>query len=366
MNRVLSIHAEDLDAVVQPGVTRKQLNEELRATGLFFPVDPGADATIGGMAATRASGTTAVRYGTMRENVLAMEAVMADGRIVRVGSRAKKSATGYDLAKLLIGSEGTLGIITELTVRLYGQPEAISAAVCAFETVEGAVNTVIAAIQLGLPMARIELLDEVQMRGMRGYFQNDEWAEKPTLFLEFHGSDAGVAEQTETFGEIASENGGQGFQWATKVEDRNRLWSARHNGYYAAKWLKPGAMGWATDVCVPISRLADCVMAAKEDLADSPLIAPIVGHVGDGNFHLSILLDPEDPAERSEAERLAHRLAERALEMDGTVSGEHGIGLGKKKYMAAEHGDAWSIMAQIKRALDPQNILNPGKIVDLN
>ncbi len=365
MDKILAVNAQDLDAVVQPGVTRRRLNEELRDTGLMFPVDPGADASLGGMAATRASGTTAVRYGTMRENVLALEAVMADGRIIRAGTRARKSSAGYDLTKLLVGSEGTLGIITELTLRLQGQPEAVASGVCTFDTVEGAVDAVILTMQSGLPVARIEFLDELQIRAVNAYSKLS-LAEKPTLFLEFHGTNAGVAEQSERFGEIAHEYGGSDFDWATKTEDRNRLWRARHDAYYAVRALRPGAQGYVTDACVPISRLAEAIIETKKDIADSGMLAPVVGHVGDGNFHLAILIDPEDASELKAAEALAHRIAERALDLGGTVTGEHGVGMGKMKYMAAEHGDGYDIMRQIKRALDPQNLLNPGKIVDMN
>jgi D-lactate dehydrogenase (cytochrome) len=365
MDKILAVNAEDLDAVAQPGVTRTALNAHLRDTGLFFPVDPGADATLGGMAATRASGTNAVRYGTMRENVLALEAVLADGRVIRTGTRARKSSAGYDLTRLLVGSEGTLGIITELTVRLYGQPEAASAAICAFPDIAGAVNTTILTMQMGLPVARIELLDEVQIGAVNAYSQMD-LPERPTLFLEFHGTEASVAETAERVGEIAAEHGGSDFQWATRAEDRNRLWSARHSAYWAGKALRPGCRGWVTDACVPISRLTEAIVETKADLADSPLIAPLVGHVGDGNFHLCILLDPDNPEEHAEAERLSARIAERALRLGGTVTGEHGVGLGKKAYMAAEHGEAWTVMGAIKRALDPEGILNPGKLVPTN
>jgi len=365
MDAILAVHPEDLDAVVQPGVTRRRLNEDLRDTGLFFPVDPGADASMGGMAATRASGTTAVRYGTMRENVLAVEAVMADGRVIRAGTRARKSSAGYDLCKLLVGSEGTLGVITELTLRLYGQPEATAAGVCTFDTVEGAVDAVILTMQSGLPVARIEFLDELQIRAVNNYSKLG-LEEKPTLFLEFHGTEAGVAEQSERFGEIAREYGGGAFDWATQAEDRNRLWRARHDAYYAVKALRPGAQGYVTDACVPISRLAEAILETKKDIAESGMLAPVVGHVGDGNFHLAILIDPQDRDELRAAEALAHRIAERALELGGTVTGEHGVGMGKMKYMAAEHGHGYEIMRQIKRALDPQNIMNPGKIVDMN
>jgi D-lactate dehydrogenase (cytochrome) len=315
------------------------------------------------MAATRASGTCAVRYGTMRENVLALEVVLADGRVIRTGSRARKSSTGYDLTHLFVGSEGTLGVITELTLRLHGRPEAVSAATCGFPTIAGAVDAVIETIQSGLPVARIELLDEVQIRGFNAY-AGFSLPEIPTLFLEFHGSEAGVAEQAARFGDIAEGHGATGFDWAARAEDRSRLWAARHDAYYAAKALRPGAQGWVTDACVPISRLAEAIAETKADLATSPLVAPLVGHVGDGNFHLCIMLDPAVEAERAEAARLSHRIAERALRLGGTVSGEHGVGLGKKRYMAAEHGEAWAVMGQIKRALDPEGLLNPGKLVE--
>jgi D-lactate dehydrogenase (cytochrome) len=363
MDRVLAVHAEDLDCVVQPGVTRKALDAHLRDTGLFFPVDPGADASLGGMAATRASGTCAVRYGTMRENVLALEVVLADGRVIRTGSRARKSAAGYDLTRLFVGSEGTLGIVTELTLRLFGRPEAVAAATCAFPDIGSAVDAVIETIQTGLPVARIELLDEVQIRGFNAH-SGYSLPEAPTLFLEFHGTEAGVVEQADRFGAIAREHGATGFDRATRPEDRTRLWAARHAAYYAAKALRPGCEGWVTDACVPISRLAEAIAGTKADLAESPLIAPLVGHVGDGNFHLCILLDPAAPAERAEAARLSARIAERALRLGGTVTGEHGVGLGKKGYMAAEHGEAWAVMAAVKRALDPRGLLNPGKMVE--
>jgi D-lactate dehydrogenase (cytochrome) len=365
MDKVLAVHAEDLDAVVQPGVRRKALNEHLRDTGLFFAVDPGADATLGGMASTRASGTAAVRYGTMRETVLALEAVLADGRVIRTGGRARKSSTGYDLTRLFVGAEGTLGIITELTVRLHGRPEAVSAASCAFPDIGSAVDAVILTIQSGLPVARIELLDALQMKGFNLY---SGWSmeEAPTLFLEFHGTEAGVAEQAARFGEIAGEFGARGFAWATREEERNRLWDARHKAYYAGKALRPGAEGFVTDACVPISRLAEAIEETQADLRDSPLLAPLVGHVGDGNFHLAILIDPKQPGELEEARRLSGRLAERTLRLGGTVSGEHGVGLGKLGYMEAEHGEGWRVMGEIKRALDPQGLFNPGKLVPGN
>ncbi|MEM1398740.1 MAG: FAD-linked oxidase C-terminal domain-containing protein [Pseudomonadota bacterium] len=363
MNEVLEIYGFDLDAVVQPGVTRSQLNKELRATGLMFTVDPGADATLGGMAATRASGTNTVRYGTMRENVLGLEVVLPNGDIIETGSRARKSSTGYDLTHLFVGSEGTLGIITRLTVRLFGQPEAISAATCAFDTIEAAVDTVITAIQTGLPMARIELLDEVQVRGLNTYNADFDMAEKPHLFLEFHGTKASVAEQVDLFRSIGDEFGIADFQWAQKTDDRNRLWKARHSAYYAAKALKPGCFGISTDCAVPISALADCITRAKALIAESGLIAPIVGHVGDGNFHLLILMEPGNAEELERAKVLAASISSLALEFGGTVSGEHGIGTGKLDYMAAEHGAAYSLMAVIKHAVDPENIMNPGKLV---
>ena len=362
MDRILQVNAEDLDAVVQAGVTRKQINEHLRDTGLFFPIDPGADASLGGMAATRASGTNAVRYGTMRENVLALTVVLADGRVIRTARRARKSAAGYDLTRLFIGSEGTLGIITEVTVRLYGIPEAISAAVCAFPTIEHAVNTVILTIQNGVPVARIELLDEAQMSAINKYSKlNHKVA--PTLFFEFHGSTAGVAEQAETVKAIAGEYGGNDFRWATTSEERSKLWQARHDAYYAALALRPGSKGWATDVCVPISRLAECISETKRDLANSPIPSALVGHVGDGNFHLVFMIDPQRPDEIAEAGRLNDRMVARALAMDGTSTGEHGVGYGKMDFLVSEHGEALSVMRSIKKALDPDNIMNPGKIV---
>lgn len=365
MNAVLAVHAEDMDVVVQPGITRKQLNEHVRDTGLFFPVDPGADASVGGMAATRASGTCAVRYGTMREAVLALEVVLADGRVIRTGSRAKKSSAGYDLTRLFVGSEGTLGIITELTLRLHGVPEAISSATCPFPDLESAVRTVIETIQMGIPMARIELLDTLTIKGFNAY-GGFSLPESPTLFLEFHGTSASVAEQAETFGEIARAHGCLGFEWAASPEERTRLWAARHNAYYGQLMLRPGTRGYITDACVPISRLAEAISETAADLAGSPLIAPLVGHVGDGNFHLAILIDRDNPAERAEAERLGARISERAIRLGGTVTGEHGVGIGKRKFMAAEHGPAWAVMGDIKRTLDPQGILNPGKMLPGN
>jgi D-lactate dehydrogenase (cytochrome) len=363
MEQVLAVHAEDLDATVQAGVTRKQLNAHLRDTGLFFPIDPGADATIGGMAATRASGTNAVRYGTMKENVLGLTVVLADGRVIRTGGRARKSSAGYDLTRLFVGSEGTLGVITEVTVRLYGVPEAISAAVCSFPGVDEAVQAVISTIQAGVPVARIELLDEEQMRGCIGYSKLEGYCAAPTLFYEFHGSEAGVREQAEQAQALAQEFGGLDFQWATRAEDRTRLWQARHDAYYAALSLRPGAVGWATDVCVPISRLGDCIRETRADIAEAGLLAPIVGHVGDGNFHLLILMDPNRPEELARAKELNKRLVRRAVAMGGTCTGEHGVGMGKMASLAEEAGPAIEVMAAIKRTLDPMNILNPGKIV---
>ncbi|MCI4664055.1 MAG: FAD-binding protein [Neomegalonema sp.] len=365
MDKILAIHPDDLDAVVQPGVTREQLNADLRDQGLMFAVDPGANATLGGMAATRASGTNAVRYGTMRETVLALQVALADGRLIRTGGRARKSSAGYDLTRLFVGSEGTLGVITEVTVRLYGRPMAVSAATVAFESVEGAAQATIAAIQYGLGVARIELLDQLQIRAANAY-SDLGLPEKPHLFVEFHGTEAGVAEQAEMFGEIAADCGGGNFAWATREEDRNKLWKARHDGYWAAKALRPGAEGFVTDACVPISALAECIAATRADIDASGLIAPIVGHVGDGNFHLSILIDPNAPEELEKAKALASKINTRALEFGGTVTGEHGVGAGKRAYMQAEHGDAWAVMGDIKRTLDPNGILNPGKVVPDN
>ncbi|HLY46243.1 MAG TPA: FAD-linked oxidase C-terminal domain-containing protein [Stellaceae bacterium] len=362
MNRVLRVNSEDLDATVEAGVTRKQLNEYLRDTGLFFPIDPGADASLGGMAATRASGTNAVRYGTMRENVLSLTVVLADGRVIRTASRARKSAAGYDLTRLFVGSEGTLGIITEVTVRLYGIPEAISAAVCAFPTIAAAVDTVILTIQSGVPVARIELLDEAQIDAINKYSKLDHRV-APTLFFEFHGTEAGVAEQVATVKALAAEHGGDDFRWASTPESRSKLWQARHDAYYAALALRPGSKGWPTDVCVPISRLAECIDETKRDLAQSPIRSALAGHVGDGNFHLIFMIDPESPEEIAEASRLNERMIARSLAMEGTCTGEHGIGYGKMDYLVDEHGEAVTVMRRIKEALDPDDILNPGKII---
>jgi D-lactate dehydrogenase (cytochrome) len=363
MNRVLAINAEDLTVTVQPGVTRKQLNEALRATGLFFPIDPGADASIGGMTATRASGTNAVRYGTMRENVLGLSVVTAEGKLLRTAGRARKSSAGYDLTRLFVGSEGTLGVITEITLRVYPQPEAISAATCSFPSVEAAVNATIATIQLGIPIARCELLDALSVKAVNAHSKLG-LAEQPMLLFEFHGSAAAVKEQAEAVLEIARDHGATDVQWAATPEERTRLWSARHNAYFACLQLKPGCRSFTTDVCVPISRLAECIVETERDTAESFLPAPILGHVGDGNFHVAILANPADPREAEEAERLNQRIVARALAMDGTCTGEHGVGLHKMDFLRDEHGDdALDLMARIKRAFDPLNIMNPGKIV---
>jgi D-lactate dehydrogenase (cytochrome) len=363
LNRVIRISAEDLDATVEAGVTRLQLGRALRSTGLMFPIDPGADATIGGMAATRASGTTAVRYGTMRENVLGLTVVLADGRVTGTGTRARKSSAGYDLTRLFVGSEGTLGVITEVTLRLHPVPEAVSAAVCAFETMQGAVDTVIATIQSGVPVARIELVDEIQMDAINRHAKT-AYACAPTLFFEFHSdSQAHVREQAATVEALAAERGGHGFAWATKLEDREQLWKARHDALYAALALRPGSRGWTTDVCVPISRLAECVVETKRDNEGAPFPICLVGHAGDGNFHLVYVLDPSSAAELDTARTLNDRLVERALAMGGTCSGEHGIGYGKMKFLESEHGHGLDVMRKIKQAMDPDNRMNPGKII---
>ncbi len=362
MNEVLAVHAEDLDCTVQPGVRRKQLNDYLRDTGLFFPVDPGADASIGGMTGTRASGTNAVRYGTMRENVMSLTVVLPNGEVIRTAHRARKSAAGYDLTRLFVGSEGTLGIITEITLRLYGIPENISAAVVPFDSEEGAVDTVIWTIQSGIPIARIELLDDVQIDAINKYSKTD-FPLKPHLFMEFHGTDAGVAEQVAMARAYGMDFGAGEFQWSDQLEDRNRLWQARHDVAYACKALRPGCDIWATDVCVPISRLAECIAETRKDLEDASVPAPISGHVGDGNFHLCFVLDPNNPAEFNEAEAINDRLIRRALAMDGTCTGEHGIGMGKRQYLREEHGDGVEVMRALKMAIDPENIMNPGKML---
>ncbi|WP_116136769.1 FAD-binding oxidoreductase [Trinickia diaoshuihuensis] len=362
MNRIVSIAGQDMTATVEAGVSRKALNEALRDTGLFFPIDPGADASLGGMSATRASGTNAVRYGTMRENVLGLTVVLADGRVVKTGTRARKSSAGYDLTRLFVGSEGTLGIITEVTVRLYPQPEAVSAAVCAFPSMGEAVRTVIETIQLGVPIARVEFVDALAIRAINRH-SNLTLPEAPTLFFEFHGSEAGVKEQAERVESLAGEHGGSGFAWATRPEERSRLWNARHTAYFAMLQLKPGCRAVTTDVCVPISRLADCVVETEQDLLASPLPCPIVGHVGDGNFHVAMLIDPSKREELEEAERLNRRVVQRALAMGGTCTGEHGIGLHKMDFLVDEHGpEAVDAMRAIKHAFDPRNLMNPGKI----
>lgn len=363
MNAICAVHPDDLDATVQAGVTRKQLNDALKGTGLFFPIDPGADASLGGMAATRASGTNAVRYGTMRENVLGMTVVLADGQVIRTGGRARKSSAGYDLTRLLVGSEGTLGVITELTVRLHPIPEAISSAVCAFPAVDDAVRTVIQTIQLGIPVARIELLDALAIDAVNRYSKL-QMAPVPTLFFEFHGSPAGVAEQAQAVQDLAAANGGADFAWASRPEERTRLWQARHDAYFACLQLAPGYRSLTTDVCVPISRLAECVAGANADIAASGLTVPLLGHVGDGNFHLLVLADPASEAQLARAATLSQQVVERALALGGTCTGEHGVGIGKQKYLVAEHGEgAVATMRAIKHALDPLNLLNPGKVV---
>ena len=363
MTKVLRLSAEDLDVSVEAGLTRLKLDAHLKNTGLMFPIDPGADATIGGMAATRASGTTAVRYGTMRDNVLGLTAVLADGRIIKTGGRARKSSTGYDLTRLFVGSEGTLGVITELTLRLYGRPEAVRAAVCPFQSMAGAASTVIQTIQLGIPVARIEIIDDVQLRIVNAYSKTD-YPLAPTLFFEFHGtSDVAVEDQIRSVEEIAREHGAQGFKWAASLEDRNTLWQARHNAYYATVASRPGARAWTTDICVPISHLAECILETQADVQAANVVAPLVGHAGDGNFHLIIMLNPEDGEEFARVTRISERLVERALRFGGTCSGEHGVGIGKLKYLPAEHGEALSVMRSIKRALDPDNLMNPGKLI---
>jgi D-lactate dehydrogenase (cytochrome) len=362
MNRVLRIDAADLDATVEAGVTRKSLNTHLRDTGLFFPIDPGADASIGGMAATRASGTNAVRYGTMRENVLGLTVVLPDGSIVTTGGRARKSAAGYDLTRLFVGSEGTLGIMTEVTVRLYGIPEAMAAAVCPFRSVADAVNTASAAIQCGIPVARMELMDEVVMKAVNAYAKRD-YPLLPTLFLEFHGTEPGVEEQARLVGQIAAEYGGTSFRWTASAAERNALWQARHDAYYAILALRPGCRGWGTDVCVPISRLAECIEETKRDLASAPFPCPVFGHVGDGNFHVVFILDLADMREMAIADECNRRLVRRALAMEGTCTGEHGIGSGKIEFLEQEHGSGVRLMKMMKRLIDPANIMNPGKVL---
>lgn len=362
MNRVLEVNVDDLDCRVEPGVTRKQLNTHLRDLGLFFPIDPGADASLGGMAATRASGTNAVRYGTMRDNVLSLTAVLANGESIRTARRAKKSSAGYDLTRLLVGSEGTLGVITDITLRLYGIPESIVAGVCPFPSVEAACRATITTIQMGIPVARIELVDAPHIRAFNAYSKLG-LAETPTLFVEFHGTVASAAEQAASFGEIAAELGGGPLETASKEEDRNRLWQARHDAFWAINAYMPGKESFATDVCVPISRLADCVSETVADLERHNVFGPIVGHVGDGNFHVVLFCDRRNPDELARVEGIYERLIHRAIAMDGTCTGEHGVGQGKMKFLEMEHGPAVEVMRSIKKALDPDNILNPGKIV---
>ena len=366
MNKTLRVSVEDCDATVEAGVTRMQLVKALNNTGLTFFIDPGADATIGGMTSTRASGTTAVRYGTMRENVLGLTVVLADGRVIKTGSRARKSAAGYDLTHLFVGSEGTLGVITEVTLRLHPLPEKVSVAFCSFETVQGAVETVMEAIQFGIGLARVEFLDDKQIEAINLYSKID-LPVAPTLFFEFHGmNDRDIGDQTAMLQSLAAEHGGQGFKWKTNPEDMDQLWNARHNAYFAAHALVPGAKILITDICVPISRLAECITETKKDLGHVSFPATIVGHVGDGNFHVLCVLDPGNPSQAEEADRFAEQTVHRALSMSGTCTGEHGIGYGKMKYLQDEHGEALEVMRTIKRALDPDNRMNPGKIVDLS
>ena len=362
MTDVIAVNAADMDATVQPGITREALNTHLRATGLFFPVDPGANASLGGMTATRASGTTAVKYGTMRDNVLGLTVVLADGRIIRTGTRARKSSAGYDLTALFVGSEGTLGIITEISLRLHGQPSAISAAVCGFDTVSGAVDAVITAIQMGVQVARVELVDTASAQAVNAY-AGASFPACPHLLLEFHGSDTAVAEDAATFGDIAADHGAHGFEWSAKSEDRSRLWKMRHDAYYAILASRKGATAIVTDVCVPISQLAQAISETTQDITASGIPGPILGHVGDGNFHAILLINPDDPVERDTAKTLAARMAERALALGGTITGEHGVGMGKLDFMQSEHGDAWGVMGVIKSALDPDGIMNPDKLV---
>ena len=364
MNQVLAVHEQDLDAVVQAGVTRKQLNENIKHTGLFFPIDPGADATLGGMSATRASGTNAVRYGTMRENVLSLKVVLADGRVIQTARRAKKSSAGYDLTRLFVGSEGTLGIITEVTVKLHPVQAAMSAAVCAFASVKGAADTVIQTLQAGIPIARSELLCATTMAALNRH-NKTRHREMPTLLLEFHGTEASVVEQAQMVQELAKDNGGLDFQWATRPEERTKLWEARHHAYFACLQLKPGSRAISTDVCVPISRLSECILETTKDVEQASMPIPLFGHVGDGNFHLVILIDPDSTADMEEAKAINARVVKRALAMEGTCTGEHGIGIGKQSYLLEELGEAVDLMRDLKRAFDPDNLFNPGKVVQI-
>lgn len=365
MSKVLQINPDDMDAVVQPGLKREALNLELRHSGLFFSVDPGANASIGGMAATRASGTTTLRYGTMRDNIIGLQVVLADGRVIRTGTRARKTAAGYDLTALFVGSEGTLGLITEIGLRLHPKPEAISAGIVAFERMDQAVRAVVDTIQLSLPMARLEFVDAATAAAFNLY-AGTEMAEKPHLLFELHGSAQSVAEHARRFGEICTAEGGEAFQWSSQTEERNALWTLRHNAYYAILASRPGARAIVTDICVPISRLAEAVEDTRADIAQSPITGPILGHVGDGNFHAILLIDPNSEAEHRAALRLSDRMVDRALRLGGTATGEHGVGMGKLKFMDREHGPAWGLMGDLKRQLDPQNILNPGKLVQQN
>jgi len=362
MREILRVSTDDMDCSVQAGVTRQRLNTRLRDTGLFFAVDPGGESTFGGMAATRASGTNAVRYGTMRETVLGLTVVLPDGRIIRTGGRARKSAAGYDLTRIFVGSEGTLGVITEVTLRLTGIPEAVTSAVCPFPTLEGAIDTVIETIQMSIPVARVEIMDENMIRGFNLYTGND-LPETPTLFFEFHGTPAWAEEQARTVGELAEANGAPAFRWTADADERNRLWEARHKSYYACGALRPGSKTWSSDICVPISALRSCLVETKADLDESGMVTTIIGHVGDGNFHVAFMIDPDDPREIAQAKRLNDRMVERALRFGGTCTGEHGIGLGKIDFLESEAGDALTVMRDIKRTLDPLNIMNPGKVV---
>ncbi len=364
MNKILEVNVDDLDCRVQAGITRNQLNVELEKQGLHFPIDPGADASLGGMTATGASGTTAVRYGTMRENILGLTVVLADGRVIRTGGRARKSSAGYDLTRLFIGSEGTLGVITEIQLRLQPLPEAMSAAVCPFETLEGAVDTVVEVLQAGIPVARCELMDESSIRAVNAYSKVD-YPVKPTVFFEFHGAPKSVEEQAQMTGDIAAEHGAGAFQWAAEREDREQLWDARHKSYYAIKALRPGAKGWPTDVAVPISRLAECIRESRKDAEEKGLLAPILGHIGDGNFHVVFMLDADDEEELKTVMGVNDRMVDRALAMGGTATGEHGIGVGKLDALRAQHGEGVDVMRSIMLALDPENLMNPGKVVDL-
>ena len=361
MNKILNVYPEDLLVVVQPGVTREQLNTHLRDTGLFFPIDPGANASIGGMTATRASGTNAVKYGTMKDNVLALEVVTADGQLIKTANKARKSSAGYDLTRLMVGSEGTLGISTEITLKLYGIPEVIAGGRVSFPSVKDATDAVIMTIQSGIPVARIEFLDLVQVKAINSYSKTN-LPEAPLLLLEFHGSDASVKEQSELFGEIASDHGGNDFEWTSNNEERNKLWQARHDAYWSCKAVRPGADIYSTDVCVPISKLSDCITETIEDMEQNGLIGPIVSHAGDGNFHVALLIDKNSEEELKKLDSFLTRISERAIRMDGTCTGEHGIGQGKRKYMLKELGNAVDVMKQIKHAFDPKKIMNPGKL----